>query len=515
MPIDDLTGELTTTTREAEKFRWLRDYQYYKPEDSIAPGTEPYIQGSTMADFVMPLYSDLSKIAKAQDPGQLTGKQLQIAAEPVIGAKRGAVGASGSVTIHTSVGGTTIYRGDEFKIGDIRYECAETKLYTDGQAVAILAIDTGPTTNQLAGAAGSWTLPRPGCVAAAVVLAQQNGSGLTGGRGAETDDQYRDRYLNALADPPGGGNDAQVRQLAENAELTGVAVQKAFTYPAIYGSGTCGVAFLMSPTVVGGSRVPTDAQIGLVMAAVSGSLPSDLYYGIRVVASTVAVAIRVTWDSSAPGWIDTVPWPSIPSGTDEVAQAIVIPSGSSPTATTFQLASRNGSYTGLIAPSIGKRIALYNSASGTFVRKTIASVSGTGPWTIVCDTSNQASDTTYVPTALTRASPWSDSLQSSATADPTKDLVKSILTYFDSLGPGEMFSTFFDPGWRQRRQPAASAAMYPSIITSAGLTDAASVAGVTTDATPIVPTLPYATPVGSPGTYVYLKQLSDLAILPI
>jgi len=514
MPIDNLPGILTTTTRDKERDRWLRDYEFHCPTDSVAPGGQPYIQASTVADHMMPLYSDAAKLALAQDPRQVSGAQLLTMLSPLIGEKLGAIGASGAVTIGASTGGTQIFRGDELIINNLRYRATETKLYQSGQIVPIEGIDTGPQTNQRAGTAAKWSNPRPGCVMTCTVTSQQDGSGLTGGHDAETDDQYRTRGLQAMRNPPGGGNDAQVRALAEDQSKHGVAVQRAFTYPAILGTGSTAIALVMSGDSLGASRIPTSTQVATVVSYVTGQLPPDAVFAASTLSYPVDLTFRIQWGRNAPGWVDLVPWPSYPADPDTsiLDQAIVVQLSTS--SLNFVLKTKNNNYAGVAPPVAGKRIAFYDAANATFVRKTINNVVGTGPWGVNCETSNLASDTAYTPLVGQRVSPWSDSLARDKYSTEAH-VVRNVLQYFANLGPGEQVNTFFDQGWRQRRQPLASPTQWPNVLTSAALTAAASIDDIVADVIPIEPTLPYATPVGWQGTVSYLLQLRSMAFLPI
>jgi len=97
--------------------------------------------------------------------------------------------------------------------------------------------------------------------------------------------------------------------------------------------------------------------------------------------------------------------------------------------------------------------------------------------------------------------PWSDSLQS---------LVPAVVGYFDTLGPGEMVSPLPDPGLRQRRSPSATS---PSVLTRRLIAPIDALDTIE-DADVYAPTLPYATPVGTPGTVVNLLILSGLGAYP-
>lgn len=497
--IDDLPGEITVPTRDAERDRFLRDYSFHAPGDQTGPGTEPYILASTIADMVMPLYRQIKTIADATDPSKITGKELLLRAQADGVLRLHAVGASGAVQIGAAVGGGTIFAGDVIIANGLQYQCTTTALYLDGAQVPVSGVDTGIATNQAAGTVMSWNPPRPGIVTNATVVAQVNGSGLFGGRDEETYDELRDRWNREKASRAASGNDAEIQEAAEN--TPGIAIDKAFTYPCTLGPCTTMVAFTLRPATSGASRIPNSTQRDAVLANVVSQMPKD--EGIMmatIIAEPVDVAVQITWDETAFTWADLSPWPQFYGG---ATQAIVVQTGTD--ATHFALKSFDNDYTALPSPVAGQTIAFYEIATATFWRKRILSVAGTGPWTIVADTTGGASDVTYTPAIGQRAMPWSDSLQT---------LVEPATDYFATLGPGEQQSSFFDPGVRQRRQPP-SPKHYPSILSTKGLEGAFDDVDSVFDLEVAEPTLPRATATGTPGTVARLIQLNYLSAFPI
>lgn len=498
MPIDDLDGELTTTTRNEERDRWRRDYSFHDPESDTSEGSQPWIDASTMADAVMPLYHDIQLVAQASDPNKISGHLLKVQAEADGVFKLEAVGSSGAVLCQASGGGGTIFENDEITSSGLRWRCIVTALYTAGDQVPIAGIDTGPATNLPPGAAMRWTSPRPGIIADALVAEQADLSGLTGGRDPETDDEYRTRWLERKATPPASGNDADIIQSVE--EQTVVPVQKCFTHPGCLGPGTSCIVFLLKPDNSGSSRIPNPTQISTVLANLLGLMPGDEgIFAANVVADNVNLSLKISWSSAGPGWSDLVMWPAYyaPAG-----QAIIVSSATD--SLNFILRTFNNNYTAITSPVPGQTIGFWDSATATFRRKRILTVTGGGPWTIVCDASNGVSDQTYTPTAFQRAMPWSDSLQS---------IVPGLQTYLQTLGPGEQTAVFFDEGSRQRRVPENPGA-YPSALTTKGLENALSAPNVF-DAQVVEPTLPRAATVGTLGTTSFLIQLADFSVFPL
>jgi hypothetical protein len=496
MPIDDLSGSLSVPTRDGERDRWRRDYEFHDPSSDTSEGTQPWIEASTMADAVMAPYHDIKLVGDAIDPNNIAGALLDTVAgaEGVLRPK--AVGASGSVKIGASVGGGTIQDTDELTANNLRFRCRTTAHYNDGDAVPIIGVDTGPQTNLSAGTIMRWSSPPAGIAQDCTVVTQPDGSGLTGGRNRAEDDEYRTLWLQERQERAASGNDTEIQQVAE--EVSSVAVLKCFTYPAIDGPCTTCLAFVLKPDTAGSSRIPNGTQLAAVLAAVQAAMPANEgIFGATLLAQNVDVAVRITWDPDAEGWVDLVTWPPY-----FLAQAIVINTATD--ATHFVLKAANGVYTSVPSPVVGQTIAFYDKTNAVFVRKKILSFTGTGPWTITCDVSNGASDESYVPVASQRAMPWSNSLQ---------DLVLPIQTYFQTLGPGEQVASFFDPGKRQRRQPP-SPQSYPSIITEKGLGGAIDSIASVLDQSIAEPTIPLSTTVGTPATTSYLLEMNFISAFP-
>jgi hypothetical protein len=82
-----------------------------------------------------------------------------------------------------------------------------------------------------------------------------------------------------------------------------------------------------------------------------------------------------------------------------------------------------------------------------------------------------------------------------------------------TLGVGEQFASFPDPGGRQRRWPF-SPEEWPNVVSNEGLVTATKASGAIADVEVLAPSTPYSTTVGTPGVSVYLLQLGDLAVFP-
>lgn len=497
MPIDDLPGELQIPTRDDERDQWIRDYLFHKTDDDASPGTEPFVQGSTMADAMMPVYFDIRLVADASDPKKVKGALLKVQAEADGVPRPEADGASGAVTISASIGGADIATTDELTLNNVRYHCTFAAHYADGAQVPVAAIDKGLNTNVAAGTVMTWSSAPAGLNPQAIVFEQANGSGLSGGHDQATEDEWRDLWLQNKRQRAASGNDTDIQQLAED-PTNGVAVEKAFTFPGILGNGTTCLVFVMKPSSLTATRIPNSTQIAAVLAFVLGPLPADAgIFSGTLVAQNVDVVLRTTWGVNAEGWVDTKPWPPYLA-----AQAVTVQSAAD--ATHFVLRCANGVYTAVTSPGVGQTIGFYDRTNAVMSRKRILTVSGTGPWTVVCDTAAGASDTSYIPVVNQRAMPWAESLQ---------DLVTPIALHFQTFGPGEQKSSFFDPGKRQRRQPE-SPKDWPHILTLKGLSNAIDDVGAVFEYSIAEPTLPFATTVGTPAVSSNLIELGFLSAFP-
>ena len=497
MPLDNLPGVIVTDTRDVTLQKYTRDHSLRQPAADVGPNTQPYLDGSTFADGLMVIYNDAVVIGNQTNVRGTFGPALVDLGTSEGVPPQGATGASGFVAAQASSGGGTILVNDTSKdpITGLRFQCSATALYHDGDAVPIIGIDTGPATNLAAGTILVWDSPRSGIGPLAVVIAQSDGSGLSGGADAQSDEQYQDAIIERRTNPPAAGNDAAYQAAVE--KTPGLSVEKCFTVPAIKGAGTIGILFTMLPSTLGGSRIPNTAQLALVEANLKSAFPADDgIFVCTLLPQLVPVAFEISWAKGAQGWADFAPWPAwIPGDAVRVDGAIT------PTATSCRLTT--GTVT--VDPQPGQTIGFF-SLAGAFFRKRILAVTvvvSTKSWTLTFDTSNNASDTTYTPVAGQMASPWSESLPS---------IVAPIQGYFAGLGPGEQVSTFFDAGLRQRRSPDSLTA-FPSTITNRIVQPVQNVAAVG-DAVLLSPTVPFATTVGTPAVSSNLIELGDVAAFP-
>jgi len=486
---EDLSAELIVSTRDQIREKYLRDFRLRMPLADVREGTEPYNRASAIADTMVSVHYNARQIADATLFERSRGARLKKKAAELPLSPLPAAGATGQVKITASDGGTSIPVGRRglYKPASLVFEVTVGGTYASGDAVPIKAVDTGPQTSLPIGAVIEWSNPPPGLGPIATVLESVNGQGLTGGRNAETDEEFSARCLRRLATPAASGNEAEYIEAIEDVESHGIPVSKGFVYPCWAGPGTCAVAFTVRPDQSNGTRIPTAAQNAAIQGSIEGRFPGDDHpVTIDIVSQPVAVQLRVTWLPKADGYVDLVPWPNYSNYMSVTA------------ATTPLSFTVTGTGT---PPAAGKTIGVFDKTAGVFRRKRIQSVSGAGPWVLTIDPSNSVSDTTFTPVVGSYLSPWSDSLDR---------VVPAVLAYFAKLGPGEMFASFVDDGGaRQRRVPTAPD--WPNEIDNIIVADIAAVSGVK-DAILLGPTPPFPTDVGTPGALVYLMELSDLAV---
>lgn len=508
MPTTTL-DKLIVPTREDLVTRYKSDYSFRAPLISTAEGTLPDIDANVTADLLLPIYTESSRQADANTLAGMNSTQLDAVCVAMgIPTKLPAVGAAGFVIVSTSIGGANIPAGAEIRNLNtgLRYNCAAPGIYNSNGAsptnlVPVTGVDTGPSTNVNSGVTLTWTSPVPGLSSQATVFQNSDGSGLSGGSNQESDDEQRARITESRANPAVSGNDAAY-QLAMT-KTPGMAVQAPFTWPAILGPGTTGVAGLLRPTSPGAGRIMTTAQIGLMKSWVIGQMPKDdSSIFIVILPQTVDMVFSITWAKGTASWTDgTNAWPPRTA----VTYPYTVLGGATPKV--FQVTTADP---GAVAPQAGQTIGFFilgnlvSAPAQVLVQKRILSVTGLNPWTITIDATFAASDVSYAPTTGQRVMPWSDSLS---------QIVSPVVDYFETLGPGEMLATFFDNGYRQQRSPPDPGS-WPQAITTKMLVPIEELAAVQ-NVLIASPSTPFYPNVGVPGVYANLLTLNSISAYPI
>lgn len=230
-----------------------------------------------------------------------------------------ATGGSGPVLATGSAG--TIYSGST-TIGDPtasiardpagkRYQVLITVTAdVAGQApLQMQGIDTGDSTNPLAGKRLTWINPPIGTAPEATVTTD-----FRGGFNKETEAEFAQRILRTIRNKPGAGNNAQFRIWAG---LSSNAVQDAFVYATALHSGSTVVAIAQKR----GSAVGPNARvasIGTLTTATAFLTPPTspvVPHGVHTLTvpmnpqSTNIMVTLAMPRGSAGGWHDVDPWP--------------------------------------------------------------------------------------------------------------------------------------------------------------------------------------------------------------
>lgn len=473
----------------------------------VSEGSFPAVAAEVIGDMAMPHFANEVATGRSFLVRNTFGTKLERLAVEKLGAaegaRKGATGAAGYIeATKIEVGGAPMDTNTTLihKVTSQRFRVVSAQTYLDGDPIQIIGISTGPTTNLDAGEELQFESQPSGCSLTATVQEQNDGTGvligLTGGRDAETDVELQDRVINAQSNPPAAGNDAQIVEAAQ--ATRGIPVEAAFAIDAWMGPGDTSVPFTLRPDA-SSSRIPNGVQRGLVEAELRSTF--GVGWSITVptmLAQSLIIAIGVTWIASARGWTDDVQFPDYVAG--DLAHVSLVYNSLSLRVTTSGV---------MHAPVVGQTIALFDIATKSFKRKRISIVTevlATKTYDLTFTAALGASDS-FIPAVGALVSPWSPSLNR---------LPAAMLVYTRKLGPGEMFSDFFDPGGRRRRWPA-SPTSWPSVVTNVDTVNAAKASGVVADAEVLVPIsadLPLATTVGTPGVLVYLQELADFAVFP-
>lgn len=222
-------------------------------------------------------------------------------------------GKSSGVLVLNSSATIGIVSGQQLTdLSGLKYEVSVGGIYANGANVPIRSVDTGTSVNLSQGAVLRWTAPVSFMAPKALVGA----GGLTGGVNAEDDEGLRTRILDRIRNPIGGGNWSQ---LADAAETSSTAVQKAFVYPAYNGPSTEMVSVVRNTTETNKNR---DVDTIIVNGTIKPAIQGIIFEGVELRVSTVqnfpvsasiGLSLPSATTSSPPGpgggWLDGTPFP--------------------------------------------------------------------------------------------------------------------------------------------------------------------------------------------------------------
>jgi len=214
--------KLILPSREQLEERGLRAWQIRNRQATgrfvkIGDNSLPRVAVGMAVALIAPMFANAARVARRVLVAGNTGDVLdELANEHGIDGKRPATGSVGYVAASIRVGGSTILAGDQLKhdASKLLFEVSTTATYYDGDPIPIRALSSGVETNLEAGQPLTFINPRPGCSDTALIQEQNDGTGtlvgLFGGAPAETDEDVQGRIIEARANPPASGNNAEI-----------------------------------------------------------------------------------------------------------------------------------------------------------------------------------------------------------------------------------------------------------------------------------------------------------------
>jgi len=283
--------------------------------------------------------------------------------------------------------------------------------------LTLVGIDTGEQTEIKVGTRVTWENPPAGSDPFAEVV----GEDFEGGTAAETDQEWGNRLFDARSTRPRVGNPAHFQLWARRSSSS---VSQAFIYPNALHAGSVGTAILQKRGTTSGplAREPSLATLAIVTGYLvppgSPVVPPRVFVivvGARHQYADLGLRIGMRRGSRA-GWADATPWPGI---TATPARIIAAPA---PTTTTFSINSD------VPLPVSGiPQLMIWDRARSSFERLNVASVTEITPvsrYDVVLSAAPQASLSVGAV-----VSPYTSRLTS---------IASGIISYFDTLGPGEV-----------------------------------------------------------------------------
>lgn len=257
-----------------------------------------------------------------------------------------------------------------------------------------------------------------------------------GGFDDESDQELVDRLLDRIRRKPASGNRAQFRAWGRGVTT---AVEKAFVYACVFGTGSVGVVIVGKRGTGSGplARLPSDATLVSVRnfltppgSSVVPARPHVLVH--KWVSEPVSLSMRLSMRTGTTGgWVDSQPWPS-PVGsttTDNAFCRVVSVADSTHFHVSSGTAPANGTVPGLMVwRPLTSRFEKLNVQSVSFISGTEYAVVLSGP---------PDGAVLVLNDVICPYTPLLDAI------------AKGAESYFDSLGPGEMVDLATSP--RARR----------------------------------------------------------------
>lgn len=286
------------------------------PNPNVSEGTLDYLRGDALGAFGEDIGNLVQIKANASLPdtaGKNDPEELYRIARIIKKSLRPAGPSRGKVILETTTDVAVGIPSGAQLIDDsgLTFEVAVPGPYSNGDEITCNSVDTGESTNIEAGKTLRWVNPPPFVVKTAIVAS----GGFLYGVNQEDIEGLRARVIDHYANPPGGGNWAQVVEVAERSSYA----SRAFVYPAVYGGNTMHVCVVRAPTATNKSRSIDQATIDQFIAPnVIGEFPT---FADIVVTSANDYPVDVSFSMNLPlsrlasppgpggGWLDANPWP--------------------------------------------------------------------------------------------------------------------------------------------------------------------------------------------------------------
>lgn len=356
------------------------------------------------------------------------------------GARLGAFGGSGTVAARglegTNWQGSTTVPDGFAKVGldpkGNRFQVLVTGTAdVDGDAtLSLVGIDGGDETNIDAGTVITWETPPPGAEPTAVVTGER----FRGGRDAETDASYSKRLFDRVRHKPASGNWSHVRTYARDAS---VSVEDAFVYPCAFHAGSELVVVVQKRAAgdtAPNGRVPSLSVLTAVRSAVvppaSPFVPGRVHTVVvppQTEPSHLVMQLAQPLGSNA-GWRDLSPFPAVNAGTGACAITTLT------SQTDFRITTAaGGELPNGMSPASDVHVMVWNAAASAFVSLDVQTVTDLGA-------------DVYRIQLLAAPTGYTLALGDWVSPDMARrdELAAAIVTYFDTLGPGEVINLASD-----------------------------------------------------------------------
>lgn len=280
----------------------------------MGEGSYDYVRGEALGLFYEDLAANIQRSANDLMPDSALGTALSRHAGIRNLFLRAAGPSEGFIVLESSVSVAVLIPSGQQLLDSkgLRYQVAIGGAFFNGDLILIRAVDTGETTNLEAGTILRWVSPSAFVKSTCAIAI----GGFTGGVNAEGDEELRFRLLDKLKNYPKNSNWAALNASAEQATTF---VQKAFSYPGIYGPATVHLALAGRPTATNKERAVSVSVINdFVRPVVENEHPE---YADLVITGCTPVPVSAYFYLTIPtspkasppgpggGWVDGTPWP--------------------------------------------------------------------------------------------------------------------------------------------------------------------------------------------------------------